>query len=201
ARPAPWKWAAVAALLAIAALSFPYAEALLLKPRLSRKLSSVKADKGRLATIDRELTFLQFLKESQPPYLDAVSLIARSAPAGSRIDSLSMNRRGDLALKGSLKDSQQVVEFRSKLIASGFFSTVVVEEQAPSPDGQKVVVRITAQWKSAVARESVLIDPPAPTVEKAKAAGKELTPGASPAMATSTPATPTTPPPRKDTKE
>ncbi|MDB6077851.1 MAG: hypothetical protein JWO82_1598, partial [Akkermansiaceae bacterium] len=104
ARPAPWKWAAVAGLLAIAALSFPYAEALLLKPRLAKRLSLVKADKGRLSTIDRELTFLQFLKESQPPYLDAVSLIARSAPAGSRIDSLSMNRRGDLALKGSLKD-------------------------------------------------------------------------------------------------
>jgi Tfp pilus assembly PilM family ATPase len=201
ARPAPWKWAAVAALLAIASLSFPYAEALLLKPRLSKRLSVVKADKGRLSTIDRELSFLQFLKQSQPPYLDAVALIAGSAPAGSRIDSLAMNRRGELALRGNLKDSQQVVDFRSKLIASGFFSTVVVEEQAPSPDRQKVVVRITAQWKSAGALESVVIDPPAPAVEKAKAAGKDLKPGASPAVGTSAPPTVGTPPPRKNTKE
>src|SRR5207302_5079922 len=124
---------------------------------------------------------LQFLKNSQPPYLDAVSLIASGAPAGSRIESLSMNRRGDLALRGSLKDSQQVVEFRAKLIASGFFSTVVVEDQTPSPDRQKLNVRITAQWKSASARESILIDPPAPAVEKGKAAGKEPKPGTPPA--------------------
>jgi Tfp pilus assembly PilM family ATPase len=201
ARPALWKWAALAALLAIASLSFPYAEALLLKPRFSKKLSGIKADEGRLSMIDRELGFLQHLKTNQPPYLDAVALIASGAPAGSRIESLSMNRRGDLALRGNLKDSQQVVEFRSKLIASGFFSTVVVEEQTPSPDRQKVIVRITAQWKSADARESISIDPPAPAVEKTKTAGKDLKPGASPAMETSAPATPAVAPPRKETKQ
>jgi hypothetical protein len=46
-----------------------------------------------------------------------------------------------------MRDPQQVVEFRSKLIDSGLFSTVVVEEQTPTPDRQKVVVRITGQWK------------------------------------------------------
>jgi len=46
-----------------------------------------------------------------------------------------------------MKDSQQVVDLRSKLIDSGLFSTVVVEEQTPTPDRQKIVVRLSGQWK------------------------------------------------------
>ena len=189
-RSAPWKWAAFAVLLALTFLSLPYVEASLLKPRLARKLSAVQADKGRLALIDRELNFLQHLKQNQPPYLDALFILAKAAPPGARLDALSMNRRGDLSLRGSMRDSQQVVDFRSKLVDSGFFSLVAVEEQTPTPDRQKVVVRISAQWKPASARESL------PTLksqepEKAKPAGKEVSPGA-PITATTQPPTPST---------
>jgi Tfp pilus assembly PilM family ATPase len=200
ARPKLLKLAALAGLLVIALASFPYLEALVLKARLAKKLAVVKADKGRLAMIDRELGFLQYLKSSQPPYLDAVALIAGGAPPGSKIESLSMNRRGDLALKGNMKDAQQVTDFRSKLIASGFFSTVVVEEQTPSPDRQKLNVRITAQWKPANARESVAIDPPAPPAEKPRTPGKGSQPNAVPAAEISRPVAPDQPPARKDAK-
>ena len=158
ARPLPRKWVLLAASLAVTCLIFPYAEALLLKPRLARKLAAIKADKGRLLTIDRELGFLQYLKSSQPPYLDVLTILANSASPGTRFDSLSMNRRGDLSLKGNMQNSTQVVEFRSKLIKSGYFAAVAVEEQTPTPDRQKVAVRITAQLKPAGLRGSVPID-------------------------------------------
>jgi hypothetical protein len=135
-----------------------------------------------LVTIDRELDFVRHLKQNQPPYLDALFLLAKAAPPGSKLDSLSMNRRGDLALRGSMKDGQQVVGFRSKLIDSGFFASVAVEEQTPTPDRQKVTVRITAQWKAANDRQSLSIGPTAEEIEKAKNRPKDAPPGAFPPM-------------------
>ncbi len=172
AEPGLRKWAMVAALLAFCTLALPYAEALLLKPRLARRLDAVKADMGRLAVIDRELGFLQYLKANQSPYLDTVYLIARAAQPGTRIDSIAMNHRGELSLRGSLQNSQQVTDFRSKLIDSGLFSSVTVEEQTPSPDRQKVIVRMSAQWKPVGARQSLSFDPSPQEIEKIKAAAK-----------------------------
>ena len=112
-----------------------------------------------------------------------------------------MNRRGDLALRGFMRDSQQVVDFRSKLINSGYFSTVVVEEQNPTPDRQKVNLRISAQWKPAPLRESLSIAPVAAEIEKLKSGGKEAKSNAPPEKEVSGPATPTTNPPPKEMKE
>ncbi len=142
--PAQWKWAAVAALLLICSFSLRYAEAFLFKPRLTRKLAEIKAYRDKLPNTERELAFLQYLKTNQPAYLEPISAIA-AASSGTHVDSLSLTRRGDLSLRASMRDSQQVVQFRSKLIESGFFSSVVVEEQ--TPDKQKINVRIVGQWK------------------------------------------------------
>jgi len=147
ARPAQWKWAALAGLLLICSVALRYAEPLLLKSRLSRRLSEIKAYRQTLPNVERDLSFLQYLKTNQPPYLEAFFALANSAPAGTRIESLSLTRRGDLSFRASMRDSQQVVDFRSKLINSGLFSTVVVEEQNPTPDRQKIIVRITGQWR------------------------------------------------------
>jgi hypothetical protein len=132
--------------------------------------------------IDRDLDFLRHLKQNQPPYLDALFLVAKAAPPGTKLDSLTMNRRGDLALRGSMKDGQQVVGFRSKLIDSGFFSSVAVEEQTPTPDRQKVTVRIAAQWKPANDRQSLSIGPTTEEIDKAKNRPKDAPPGAFPPM-------------------
>ncbi|MCX6928281.1 MAG: hypothetical protein NT154_34495 [Verrucomicrobia bacterium] len=181
-RRAPLKWAAVAALLLLATLALPYAEALLLKPRLTKRLSAIQADKARLDMIDRELDFLRYLKQNQPPYLDALYVLAKAAPQGARVDSLSMNRRGELSMRGSMKDSTQVSGFRSKLIDSGFFVNVTVEEQTPSPDRQKVTVRISAQLNSASARAALAIGPTAEEIEKAKTRPKDTPGGPFPGM-------------------
>ena len=171
-------------LLAVGALSLRYAEAIFYKPRLSKRLSEVKVEREKLPQIERELAFLQYLKANQPPYLDAISIIATAAP-GTRIQSLSMNRRGDLSLRGSMRDSQQVLDFRSKLIDSGFFATVTVEEQSPSPDGQSVAVRISAQWKPTGERKPPAIEPARKEPEKSKIPAKDIPSGASINMTTS----------------
>ena len=157
-----------AAALLIVLLLLPYAEALVFKPFLARKLAKLKAEKVRLTTIDHELEFLQSLKQSQPPYLDALYIFAKSAPQGAKLESVTMNRRGEVSLRGSMRTGDQVTDFRSKLINSGFFSTVAVEEQAPTPDRQKVNLRIAAQWKAPEARVGLTNGPTAEEIEKAK---------------------------------
>ncbi|MDB6064752.1 MAG: type pilus assembly protein PilM [Pedosphaera sp.] len=197
-RHKPWKWAAAALAIGMVYFALPYAEALIMKPRLERKLAEFNNNRGGLLTIDQEFEFFQFLKKNQPPYLDAIHLFAKAAPAGTRIDALSMNRRGDVSIKGNMQSSQQVVEFRSKLIESGFFSSVAVEEQTPTGNQQSVMVRISAQWKSGVeslAHESRGGDPGKTNIFKADvtAAG-----GHDSQSSAATPAKSS--PPRTDTK-
>jgi hypothetical protein len=166
ARQVQLKWAAAAISLALLSLILPYAEALALKSLLARKLAAIKTDQGRLVTIDRELDFLQYLKENESPYLDALLVLAKSAPPGTRFDSVSMNRRGDVSIRGSLPNGQQVADFRSKLIDSGFFANVGVEDQTPTPDRQKVNVRMSAQWKPASSRTTPGVEPSRPSAEQ-----------------------------------
>lgn len=181
ARQAPLKWIAIAAGLLLLALILPYAEALTLKSHLAKKLAATKTDQGRLATIDRELDFLQYLQQNEPPYIDALLALAKAAPPGTRFDAVSMNRRGDVSLRGALQNGQQVADLRSKLIDSGFFESVSIEEQAPGQN-QKVNVRMSAQWKPLGSRTT-------PTLEPGRAAGEQkrpasrVTPGAPPPSA------------------
>ena len=91
--------------------------------------------------------------------MDTISTLASAAPSGVRIDSFSMSRRGDLSVRATMRESQQVVDLRSKLIESGFFSTVVVEEQTPTPDRQKMIVRLSAQLKPVNERKALANDP------------------------------------------
>jgi len=118
--------------------------------------------------IDQEYNFLQYLKQTGPPYLDALYLFAKSSPPGTHFDSVSMNRRGEVSLRGSLRDGAQVTDFRAKLIDSGFFDRVSVEEQVPTPDRQKVNIRMTAQWKTIDKRIGLAIGPTHDEIEKAK---------------------------------
>jgi hypothetical protein len=178
-QPVPKKWAVRAIALVCALLVLPYAEALLLKAHLAKKLNAIKAEQGRLSAIDRDLDFLRALKQNSPPYLDALYLFAKCAPQGARLDSTSMNRRGEISLRGSMHDAQQVTDFRAKLIDCGFFDRVTVEEQVPTPDHQKVNVRITAQWKPIEKRAGLAFGPTREEIEKAKtnATAKAGSPG------------------------
>jgi hypothetical protein len=167
-QPEPRKWALRCAILTGALLLLPLAEAMLLKRHLARTVGSVRAQQSRLSTIDQEFRFLGDYKQNLPPYLDALYLVAKAAPPGAKLDTITMNRHGELSLRGSLKDAVQVTDFRSKLIGSGFFDRVTVEEQTPTPDRQKMNVRISGQWKTPGARAALAIGPGADEIEKAK---------------------------------
>lgn len=164
----PKKLVVAAAVLFVAALALPYAEAFILKGHLSKKITALQANQNNLKVIDQEHDFLQYLKQTSPPYLDALYLFAKSSPPGTHFDSISMNRRGEVSLRGSLRDGQQVTDFRAKLMDSGFFDRVSVEEQVPTPDRQKVNIRITAQWKTIDKRIGLAIGPTHDEIEKAK---------------------------------
>jgi Tfp pilus assembly PilM family ATPase len=142
----PWKWAAVAVLLVAALFSLRYIEAFVKAPAVANKLEEISAARERLPEIDRELGFFQFLQTNQPPYLPVLSAVAEAAARGTRIETFSMNRRGDFSLRGTMQNSQQATDLRTKLISSGLFSTVVLEEQNPVQD-RAIQVRISARWK------------------------------------------------------
>ena len=218
AGPAQFKWAGSAVLLALACLVLPYAEALIRKPGLAKKIAEVRAAKDKLSTIDRELSLLQFVKTNQPPYLETLMSLANAAPPGARVESLSMNRRGDFSFRATLGNPQIAVEFRSNLVTSGVFPTLVVEEQTPTPN-QQVIMRIAAQWKTGASRPASTNEPPGKPPSKPPPGGgeaKAATTQATNAVATNVvapnvvatnvattnapgPATPPATPTRKDT--
>jgi hypothetical protein len=152
-------WLTRAAVLLGLLLLLPLVEPLVLQPLLAKKLASFKAEKERFtAVVEPELRFLQFLKQNQPPYLDALYLFSKAAPPGARVDAMTLDEHGAISLRAVLPNAQQVMDFRAKLIASGFFDSLVVEEQTPTPDHQRVNVRLTAQWKPAGARAAVKLE-------------------------------------------
>lgn len=156
-------WLVRAGALALALVLFPYAEAFINRPRLQRQLDALVKDRARLGEIDRRLEFVQHLSDNQPPYLDATYVFANAAPPGTRIDSLTMNRRGEVSIAGAVQQPQQVGELRTRLVDSRFFSSVVVEEQAMGqPGGGRVTFRISAQWKAQAEREALQLGPEPP---------------------------------------
>jgi Tfp pilus assembly PilM family ATPase len=175
AQPSQWRWAVLAVLLALGLLATRYAEAFIQKSRIVKKTAELKAYKEKLPQIERELNFLQYLRTNQPAYLDAILAIANSAPQGTGIESIALNRRGDFSMRGSVRDANQALDLRSKLNASGFFSTVVAEEQTPTPDRQKIIVRISARWNPFAPMDMTLTNfGPA----KPKMPGGDMNPGA-----------------------
>lgn len=169
-RPEIRRWLLRAAALLILLLILPFAEALLFKPLLAWKLNSFKNQRQQFVSVaEPELRFLQSLKQSQPPYLDAIYLLAGAASPGLRLDSLTINQQGNISLKAAMQNAQQVMDFRAKLIASGFFAEITVDEQTPAPNQQQVNVRMTAQWKSAAARAGLKIGPTPDEIKKLNA--------------------------------
>lgn len=180
------RWLIRGATLLVLLLIFPFAEALLFKPLLARKLDTLKTERQKfVSVVEPEMQFLQSLKQSQPPYLDTIYIFSKAAPPGTHLDSISLDQHGEITVKATLQSAQQVMDFRSSLIDSGFFANITVEEQSPVPNQPKVGVRMTAQWKSAAARAGLKIGPPPDEPGKPKVANM----GGSAALSPGTPQT------------
>jgi len=170
------RWLLRGSALLVLLLLFPFAEALLLKPLLARRLDTLAGEKQSfLSLAEPEMQFLQSLKQSQPPYLDTLYVFSKAAPPGLHLDSLTMDQHGDIQVRATMQSADQVMDFRSKLIASGFFANITVEEQ--SPNQRKVSVRMTAQWKSVGLRPAVKIDRSPDELGKSSVGGGNLPSG------------------------
>lgn len=181
--PSAWRWAGAGALVLLALFSLRYGEALLCKRTLEQRLVEVQQYRKGLPQIDRELALFHFLETNGPPMLDALYTLAETAPRGLRFESLATSRRGDVSLRGVFGNPEQGAEFRGKLVGTGFFSSVVFDEQTPSPDRQRVTFRLSAQWKAA-GRPAV--SPQIPNEKSQTAAGRDPSKqavGAAPAAA------------------
>lgn len=176
AEPSLRKWIGIAAVLLLAAVSIPSLEAVLRLPALKSRLETIRAGRSRLETIDRQADFLRHLKQNQTPYMEALLVIGKTLPPGARMESMSLNRKGELSLRVSMRQPQEVTGFRTKLTDSGFFSSVVIEEQSPSPDRQKIQVRISAVVKPAHQREGLALI----STNDVPATGSAAAPGAPP---------------------
>lgn len=145
----PVKWGAIAALLLIALFLSRYLEPVFKRPALEARIAELAPLRERFPEIDKELEFLQFVTQSQPAYLNALTLLADATPRGTRLESVTLNHRGDFALRVVLQNTEQAAELRSKLIDSGLFIKVVLEEQTPAENGRQLAVRISAKWNPA----------------------------------------------------
>ena len=160
-------WLMRGAVLLAVLLVFPFAEALFFKPLLALKLDRLKSERQHfVSVVQPEMDFLQSLKQSQPPYLDTLYIFSKAAPPGLHLDSITINQQGNIAVKASMQNAQQVMDFRSNLIGTGFFANITVEEQSPVPGQPKVGVRMTAQWKPVGTRTAVRIALPASDAAK-----------------------------------
>ena len=141
------KWAVAAIVLFLLLIGSRYFEPILQKPRLTQELAELRTYRSGLPQIERELSFLEFIKTNQPPYLDTIYLLADAAGRGLKVEALSIGRNGDLSLRGMVDNPDGANEFRSKLVDSGFFSRVVLEEQTPEQNHRQVKFRISAVIK------------------------------------------------------
>jgi len=149
-----WRWAALAAALAVACVALRFVEPVFGLGALNRRIAELRERQARLPSIDRDLAFLQHVRTNQPPYLDLVHTLAEASPPGTRLNSIALSRRGDLSVRATLRNSEEVIAFRSKLDGSARFASVVVDEQTPSPDQQSITVRITGQSATLLARDA-----------------------------------------------
>jgi hypothetical protein len=143
--PSHWKWAALAAVLIGISFAIRYAEPIVRRGRVLKAMSELQSIQSKLPKVDRELAFLQFIKTNQPSYVEVVGVLAGSVQPGTTFDGLTINRRGETSIRGKAQNGQAVGSFRTKMIDSGFFSNVVIDEQTPGQNNQNVTFRMTAQ--------------------------------------------------------
>jgi len=112
-------------------LLLPYAKRCCFKPHLAKEVAAFQSEAARLSIIDRELDFLRGI-EQPPPYLTCCSCFksVRRDPLFAVAE-----RPGEVPCAPRFVTAQQC-GLSHKLIASAFFTNVIVEEQCP-PDRKR----------------------------------------------------------------
>jgi hypothetical protein len=145
--PAQWRWAAAVCVLLLVSLALRYIDPIVRRARLSATIAQLEDRRAKLPKIDREAGFLNFVHTNQPNYLEVISALGGSVQPGLKLDSLTISRRGELSFRGTAQGAQAATTIRSKMIESGFFANVVIDEQTPGQN-QQVSFRMTAQVRA-----------------------------------------------------
>ena len=98
--------------------------------------------------------------------------LARDDLRRTHLDGLSLGRHQQISIRLKMANAQQVSDFRSKLLDSGWFTNVMVEEQTPQPD-RRVIVRMTADLKPAESRKPIVPEPPGKKNDQPRPGGNE----------------------------
>jgi hypothetical protein len=138
-------WLGVAAVLALLSLSLRYAVPLGRSAQLAERLAEGRAELAAHPSLDAELEFLREVERTRAELdgLEILESIATSAPEGTRLSSVSLERGGDVFLVGSVTDQASANAFRSRLLATGRCETAVLEVSAAEGEVQfRMVVRM-----------------------------------------------------------
>jgi Tfp pilus assembly PilM family ATPase len=135
-------WMVLAGALLVAIVGTRYLPAVFGKQALARELATARERVAMLPETDRELRFLDELERRRLRVLEALTVTALAAPPGAALNEFSLNSRGVLSVKVTLKPSEYN-EFRARLIRSGWFSDVVLQRLQPGKGG--VILPLTAQ--------------------------------------------------------
>jgi hypothetical protein len=161
--PAQWRWAAAACALLLISIGLRYAEPIIRKARLESTIAALQARQAKLPKIDREAGFLNYIHNNQPDYLDIVGALAGITAPGMKVDAMTISRRGEFSMRGSAQGAQAVTTLRSKMIDSGYFASVVIDEQTPNQQNQQQVsFRLSAQVRPEPERKAAAAAKPKP---------------------------------------
>ena len=124
----PWiPWVALAVLLGLTSLALRSVPALLQLPDLEERIENAKRELETQPSVDRELGFLEHLKEQQLPTLDLLAVVAEKAPKGMLIDEIELDQGNRVIVVGSGADEKKADALRKFLVDEGWIERAVVE--------------------------------------------------------------------------
>jgi hypothetical protein len=138
-------WLAVAAVLGAVSLFLHHGAPLVRLAGRRARLEEARALRATLPSLDRELGFLELVEKSQVDYLEALAALSQSLPQGTVLEGLAMNRQGEVSLQGKSASFEAANDLRGRLVKTGWFSHVVLQEQAPSKEEGRVDFRMAAR--------------------------------------------------------
>jgi hypothetical protein len=151
----------VACGLLLVSIGLRVADPIVRKARIRSTISQLEARRAKLPKINRESAFLSYIHENEPDYLDIIGALASATQPGMKLDSLTMSRHGEVGFRGSAQGAQAPGTLRSKMLESGYFSNVVIDEQTPNQQNQQqVAFRMTAQLRPELERKTFIASKP-----------------------------------------
>ncbi len=149
------RWVALLVLLVILALLTRRIEPALRSSGLDAQLKQFNEQKSQLPELDRELSFMEHVAQKSLPYMDLISLLAAQTVPGFQLETLDMGSDRQIQIRGALPQNAQPEDLRAKLLSSGWFEQVVLDEQTPDKNKRNLTIRISLTVKPPLRRPAL----------------------------------------------